>query len=94
MPRPGTFATVPYRSGFFKKNTYKQTIFFSPDYSAAGSAAGSGKSHSPHGHPHHPHPHHRDSCLGRVCVGASVRGERERAHWRQVVQHPREVATR
>ncbi len=36
----------------------------------------------------------QDSCLGRVCVGGSVRGEKERAHWAQVLRAPREVCAR
>ena len=35
----------------------------------------------------------RDDCLGRVCVGAGVRGDRERAHWMSVMETPRKVVS-
>jgi len=35
-----------------------------------------------------------DACLGRVCVGAAVRGERERAHWTETMAAPRSQVTR
>ena len=35
----------------------------------------------------------RDDCLGRVCVGGGVRGDRERAHWTAVVEAPRKVVS-
>ena len=35
----------------------------------------------------------RDNCIGRVCIGANVRGEKERGHWMSVMSNPRKVFT-
>ena len=35
----------------------------------------------------------KDQCLGRVAVGARVGGEKERAHWANVLAEPRKVVT-
>ena len=35
----------------------------------------------------------KDQCLGKVAVGARVGGEKERAHWANVLAEPRKVVT-
>ena len=35
----------------------------------------------------------KDICLGQICIGSGVTGEKERAHWATVLQTPRKVAT-
>ena len=35
----------------------------------------------------------RDNCIGRICIGANVRGEKERGHWMSVMSNPRKVFT-
>ncbi len=35
----------------------------------------------------------KDLCQGRICLGARVKGDRERSHWMSVLASPRKSIT-